>query len=91
MRLRWKEVGLATWPNHTLAQLAEAGGDARPVIKDSVRQDAGEKGKSVGTEDQIRRKRTPSFSSHESSVPRDAQNQRRWKIIDTLLCRRGND
>ena len=34
----------------------------------------------------IRRKRTPSFPNHESSVPRNAQKHRRWKIIDTLLC-----
>ena len=38
-------------------------------------------------DDQIRRKRTPSFPSHESIVPRNAQKQSRWKIIDTLLCR----
>ena len=37
--------------------------------------------------DQIRRKRTPSFPSHESIVPRNAQKQKRWKIIYTLLCR----
>ena len=39
----------------------------------------------------IRRKRTPSRSSHESIVQRSAQKQRRWKIIDPLLCRPGND
>ena len=38
-------------------------------------------------DDSIQRKRTPSFPSHESIVPRNAQKQRRWKIIDTLLCR----
>ena len=27
------------------------------------------------------------FPSHESVVSRNAQKQRRWKIIDTLLCR----
>ena len=37
-------------------------------------------------DDEIRRKRTPSFPSHESIVPRNAQKQRRWKIINTLLC-----
>ena len=37
--------------------------------------------------DRIRRKRTPSFPSHESFVPRNAQKQRRWETIDTLLCR----
>ena len=42
-------------------------------------------------DDQIRRKRTPSFPSHESVVPRNAQKQRRWKTVDTLLCRPGND
>ena len=38
-------------------------------------------------DDQIRRKRTPSFPSQESIVPRNAQKQRSWKIINTLLCR----
>ena len=38
-------------------------------------------------DDQIQRKRTPSFPSNESVRSRNAQNQRRWKIIDTLLCR----
>ena len=42
---------------------------------------------SLNDDDRIRRKRTPSFPSHESIVPRNAQKQRRWKIIDTLLCR----
>ena len=32
-------------------------------------------------DDQIWRKRTPSFPSHESVVPGNAQKQRRWKII----------
>ena len=39
----------------------------------------------------FRRKRTPSLSSHESTVQRSAQEQRWWKIVDTLLCRPGND
>ena len=34
----------------------------------------------------IQEERTPSFPSHESIVPRNAQKQRRWKILDTLLC-----
>ena len=38
-------------------------------------------------DDQTRRNRTPSFPSHESIVPRNAQKQRRWTIIDTILCR----
>ena len=38
-------------------------------------------------DDQIQRKRTPSFPSHESIVPRNAQKQRRWKMFNTLLCR----
>ena len=38
-------------------------------------------------DDQIRRKRTPSFPSHESIVSRNAQKQRRWTIIYTFLCR----
>ena len=38
-------------------------------------------------DDQIQRKRTPSFPSHESVVWRNAQKQRRWKIICTLLWR----
>ena len=42
-------------------------------------------------DDQIWRKRTPNFPSHGSSVTRNAQKQRRWKIIDTLVCRRGYD
>ena len=42
-------------------------------------------------DDQIRRKRTPSFPCHESKVPRNAQKQRSWKIINTLLCRWGYD
>ena len=32
------------------------------------------------------KKRTPSFPCHESSVPRSAQKQRRWKFNNTLLC-----
>ena len=42
-------------------------------------------------DDQSWRKRTPSFPSHESIVPRNAQKQRRWKIINTLLCWRWYD
>ena len=42
-------------------------------------------------DDQVQRKRTPSFPSHESIVPRNAQKQRRWKIKNTLLCRWGYD
>ena len=38
-------------------------------------------------DDQIRRKRTPSFQSNESVLSRNAQKHRRWKIICTLLCR----
>ena len=38
-------------------------------------------------DDQIRRKRTPCVPSHESIVPRNAQKRKRWKIINTLLCR----
>ena len=38
-------------------------------------------------DDQIRRMRTPSFPNHESIVQRNAQKQRRWKFINTLLCR----
>ena len=33
----------------------------------------------------------PSLSSHEPIVQRSAQKQRQWKIVDSLLCRRGND
>ena len=36
-------------------------------------------------DDKICRKRTPSFPCHESTVPRNAQKQRWWKIINTLL------
>ena len=42
-------------------------------------------------DDQVQRKRTPSFPCHESTVPRNAQKQRRWEIINTLLCRWGYD
>ena len=42
-------------------------------------------------DDPIWRKRIPSFPSHESIVQRNAQKQRRWKIINTLLCRWGYD
>ena len=38
-------------------------------------------------DDQIQRKRTHSLPSHESIVWRNAQKQRRWTIINTLLCR----
>ena len=37
-------------------------------------------------DDKIWRMRTLSFPSHESIVPRNAQKQRKWKIINTLLC-----
>ena len=40
-------------------------------------------------DDQIQRRRTTSFPSHESIVPWNAQKQRRWKIIFSLLCRWG--
>ena len=49
-------------------------------------------GKNVRDDDvDIGRKRTPSFPTHESIVQRSAQKQRRWKIVDTLLCRPGHD
>ena len=49
-------------------------------------------GQSRGIDDaQIRRKRTPSFPSKESVVSRNAQKQRRWKIINRLLRWWGND
>ena len=38
-------------------------------------------------DNQIRRKRAPSFPSHESILSRNAQKQRWWKIVNTLLCR----
>ena len=38
-------------------------------------------------DDQIRRKRTPSFPSNESVLSRNAQKWRRWKTIFSLLCR----
>ena len=37
-------------------------------------------------DDQIWRKQTPSFPSHESVVSRNAQKQRWWKIINTTLA-----
>ena len=43
------------------------------------------------TDDQAQRKRKPSFPSHESVVSRNAEKQRMWTIINTLLCRRGYD
>ena len=42
-------------------------------------------------DDNTRRKRTPSLPSHEPSVQKSAKKQRRWKIIDPLLSRQGND
>ena len=42
-------------------------------------------------DDQIQRKRTPSFPSNESILSRNSEKQRRWKIINTLLCRWGYD
>ena len=39
----------------------------------------------------IRRKRTSSLPCDESVVQRSAQKQKRWKIVDPLLCRFGND
>ena len=42
-------------------------------------------------DDNARRKRTSSLPSHESIVQRSAQKQRRWKIVDPLLCQPGND
>ena len=49
-------------------------------------------GQNGGKDDvDIRRKRTSSLPSHESIVQRSAQKQRRWKIVDTLLRRPGND
>ena len=38
-------------------------------------------------DDQIRRKQTPNLPIHESIVQRSTQEQRWWKIINTLLCR----
>ena len=40
-------------------------------------------------DDQIQRKWTTSFPCYESIVPRNALQQRWWKIINTLLCRWG--
>ena len=42
-------------------------------------------------DDNTRRKRTPSLPSHEPVVQRNYKKQRRWKIVDPLLCRPGND
>ena len=39
----------------------------------------------------FRKKRTPSFPSHEPIAQKSAQKQRRRKIVDPLLCRPGND
>ena len=39
----------------------------------------------------IRRKQTSSLPCYESIVQRNAQKQRRWKIVDTLLCQKGNN
>ena len=39
----------------------------------------------------IRRKRTSNLPCHESIVQGSAQKQRQWEIVDTLLCRFGND
>ena len=40
---------------------------------------------------ECRRKRTSNFPCYKSIVQRSAQKQRPWKIVDTLLCRFGND
>ena len=42
-------------------------------------------------DDKIIRMRTPSFPCCESIVTRNAQTQRWWKMINTLLCRWGYD
>ena len=47
----------------------------------------GRKWDRVADDDQIRRKRTPSFPSNESVVSKNAQKQKRWEIIYTFLCR----
>ena len=47
-------------------------------------------GQNGRTDGGIRRTRTPSLSSHESIVQRSAQEQRRWKVVDPLLCRSGH-
>ena len=39
----------------------------------------------------IRRKWTSSLPCYETIVERSAQKQRRWKVVDTLLCRLVND
>ena len=39
----------------------------------------------------IRRKRTSNFPCYKSFVHRSTEKQRPWKIVDTLLCRFGND
>ena len=41
-------------------------------------------------DDKIRCKHTPSLPVHESIIQRSAEEQRRWKIVNTLLCRRGD-
>ena len=47
-------------------------------------------GQSCGAnDDTICRKRTPNLPIHESIIQRSAQKQRRWTIVNTLLCRRG--
>ena len=42
-------------------------------------------------DDKIKWMRTPNYPCHETIVPRNAQKQRRWKIINTLLCRWWHD
>ena len=45
----------------------------------------------IAGDDNTRRKRTPSLPSHEPVVQRSAKKQRRWKIVDPLCSRFGND
>ena len=49
-------------------------------------------GQNGGEDDgHIQRKRTSSLPCHKSIVQRSAHKQRRWKIVDPLLCRPGHD
>ena len=45
----------------------------------------------IAGDDNTRRKRTPGLPSHEPVVQRSAKKQRRWKIVDPLCSRFGND
>ena len=63
----------------------------KEVVFCSWKQTTRRMGQSRTNDDKICRERTPSFPIHESIIPRNAQRQRWWKIVNTLLRWWGND